>query len=803
MEANQIMTQHKDNHNGDAPFDPDSYEKVILTHAGWVYHMARRELVDASLADDAVQAIFLVLWQRRKRVPARNRHIGGWLVRATYYVCREMNRCELRRQCRERKAAIMRTHEPDISPETSPSNSAQLAALDAAMQKLSVRDRNMLVARFFQNRPAEEAAQEFNISEAAAARRTARAVGKLRRIMAGRNLPLDNSAVMALLAGGDGNAPNGLIPEVLRALAGHARSSLGAECAARRGLFHAARVPAIFGVRAAAVTAVATVILLGVLKFPGASSASTPAQVAPPPRKHPTIPLPAGIVLSPQGKPVPRVNVFLANRNTWALFCGLNTPPVPPPKFPAFFRSAGGRPFAAIKSTTTDSDGNFIFPPQKRNYLLIVDCLQGFAEIPAASLGAQPVQIALQPWCQVDVNIKLPTAPGITYGVGANPFQNRAFPSVNFSCGFFQTRPGYFTCSDIPGVGGLQVYVGRYKDGKAARNFFYRTTVIFLQPGQHAKVDFGGTGCPVAGKILLPASLKSRPAPSKYVKARLVLPTIPYPQRWFHLNHAGKINWLVQWFRTPAGHIYQTAALSSFIAKIRSNGLFRMAAIPPGNYHLQYLSTGLGQGQSVDWPAPLAAAAFLDEPFTVPNPPGGFSGEAVDLGKLEPALIRNLRVGDIAPPFALRTAGGSVIRLSDFKGKVVLLYLWDWPGIIWHDLVNPQLPTLRLTEMPELLRIHKKFGKNPNFVMISVATDNDRQLVRQYLDAAEIPWLQATAPIHNRRSILDDYSYRSFTNFSSVSSVIYLIGSDGKIAARNPQGKQIIAVVAKALAANR
>ncbi len=105
--------------------------------------------------------------------------------------------------------------------------------------------------------------------------------------------------------------------------------------------------------------------------------------------------------------------------------------------------------------------------------------------------------------------------------------------------------------------------------------------------------------------------------------------------------------------------------------------------------------------------------------------------------------------------------------------------------------------------MPELLRIHKKFGKNPNFVMISVATDNDRQLVRQYLDAAEIPWLQAMTPIHNRRSILDDYSYKSFTNFSSVSSVIYLIGSDGKIAARNPQGKQIIAAVAKALAANR
>ena len=797
-----MVTQHAVNSTSDKPLDPEGFDTAILEHTGWLYHMARRQLADADLAEDAVQAVFLALWQRRMRVAAGKRPIGGWLMRAMYYICREINKSERRRRCRERKAATMRTQELQISPETAPYNAARLPALDAAMQKLSVGDRDMLVARFFQNHTARQAAEHFNISEAAAAKRTARAVGRLRNIMMRQNVQLDNTAIMALLAGGAGTAPDGLTSQVLHAIIGKSPPSFAAARAARSMSFHAAHVSVVAGIATAAVVVTAAAVTLPVvLRGPRTSLQSTLTQAAPSPPRHTTIPLPAGVVLSPQGNPVPRVNVFLANRNTWALFCGLNTPPVPPPKFPAFFRSAGGRPFAAIKSTTTDTDGNFIFPPQKRNYLLIVNCLQGFAEVPAASLGAAPVQIALQPWCQVDVNIKLPTPPGITYSVGANPFQNRAFPSVNFSCGFFQTSPGHFTCSDIPGVGGLQVYAGRYKDGKAARNFFYRTTVLFLQPGQHAKVDFGGTGRPVVGKIVLPANLKSRPAPSRYVKARLVLPTIPYPQRWFHLNHAGKINWLVQWFRTPAGHIYQTAALSSFSAKIHGNGSFRMAAIPPGNYHLQYLSAGLRQGQNANWPAPLAATAFLDEPFTIPNPPRGFSGEAVDLGKLKPSLIRNLSAGDTAPPFALHTLDGSVVRLSDLKGKIVLLYLWDWPGIIWHDLVNPQLPTLRLTEMPELLRIYKKFGKNPNFVMISVATDNDHSLIRQYRDAAKIPWLQATTPIHNRRSILDDYSYKSFTNFSSVSSVIYLIGSDGKISARNPQGKQIIAAVRRAIAA--
>ncbi len=798
------MKQHKDNSSGDKPLAPDGFEMMVLQHIGWVYQMARRQLADGDFAEDAVQATFLALWRRRKHVAAGNRPIGGWLVRATYYVCREIGKSERRRQCHERKAAIMRTEESDISPETAPSNSAQLAALDSAMQKLSAGDRDMLVVRFFQNHTARQAAQQFNISEAAAAKRTARAVGKLRGIMARQNVALDNTAIMTLLAEGAGNAPDGLIPQVLRVLTGHAPPNLTAGLAARSISFHAAHVSVIAGIATAAVVITAAAVTLpSVLRGPRTSLESTLAQAAPSPPKHITIPLAAGVVLSPQGNPVPHVHVFLANRNTWALFCGLNTPPGPPPKFPAFFRSAGGHPFAAIKSTTTDADGNFTFPPQKRNYLLIVNCLQGFAEVPAASFGAGPAQIALQPWCRVDVTIKLPTPPGITYSVGANPFQNRAFPSVSFSCGFFRTSPGHFTCSDIPDVGGLQVYAGRSKDGKASRNFFYRTTVLFLQPGQHATVDFGGTGRPVAGKIVLPAILKSRPAPSRYVKARLVLPAIPYPQRWFHLNHAGKINWLVQWFRTPAGHAYQIAALSSFSAKLQSDGSFKMAAIPPGNYLLQYVSTGLGEGQDADWPAPLAATAFLDEPFTVHKPPGGFSGKAVDLGKLKPALIRNLNAGDIAPPFALHTLNGSVIRLSDLKGKVVLLYLWDWPAIAWHDVVDPQLPTLRLTEMPELLRVYKKFGKNPNFVMISVATDNDRGLVQQYWHAAKIPWLQAAPLFPDRRSILDDYSYASFTTFSSVSSVIYLISSDGRISARNPQGKQIIVTVRRYLAAIR
>ena len=79
------MMQQTHNFVGDKPLVPDGFEATVSEHIGWVYHMARRQLADANLAEDAVQAVLLALWQRRKRIEGQNRPIGGWLVRATYF----------------------------------------------------------------------------------------------------------------------------------------------------------------------------------------------------------------------------------------------------------------------------------------------------------------------------------------------------------------------------------------------------------------------------------------------------------------------------------------------------------------------------------------------------------------------------------------------------------------------------------------------------------------------------------------------------------------------------------------------
>ncbi len=270
------MMQKTNNFVGDKPLVPDGFEAIVSEHIGWAYHMARRQLADAGLAEDAVQAVLLALWQRRKRLEAQNRSIGGWLVRATYFICSQMRKSEARRRSREGKAIVTRIQEADVPAEAAGSNILQLAAMDAAMQKLSKGDRALLVARFFQNRTAREVAQQFNISEAAAAKRTARAVEQMRNIMTRQRLTLDSTAMMALLAGGASTAPDGLASQVLHAIAGQGPLSACAARAAQSISFRAGRAPAFLGASAALVGVAAVTIPL-VVKTPQRAAVPIPA----------------------------------------------------------------------------------------------------------------------------------------------------------------------------------------------------------------------------------------------------------------------------------------------------------------------------------------------------------------------------------------------------------------------------------------------------------------------------------------------------------------------------------------------
>jgi RNA polymerase sigma factor (sigma-70 family) len=235
----------------------DSFAAIVKAHLPWVHAMARRQLGDASLAEDAAQVVFLSLWRSRQRL-RRGIGVGGWLMRATQYACNDLRKTEHRRKQRERKVAAMRAESSQSPDGAAPeSDAAVLMTLDTAMHRLSAKDRGILVARFFQNQSARQIAEQLQISEVAAEKRLTRAVTKLRGIIAQKNISLDNMAIIGLLTGGAGTAPSGLLEKVIQVVGGKAAMSVAATHAARSVALHSAHIPVIAGT-------VAVVLAVGV-----------------------------------------------------------------------------------------------------------------------------------------------------------------------------------------------------------------------------------------------------------------------------------------------------------------------------------------------------------------------------------------------------------------------------------------------------------------------------------------------------------------------------------------------------------
>src|SRR5712672_2457090 len=78
----------------------DAFSQLVYRHAGWVYHFCRRRLNDSHLAEDATQAVFLLLARKIPTMPPPA-HLAGWLFQACRYVLAETRRNDKRYRRRQ------------------------------------------------------------------------------------------------------------------------------------------------------------------------------------------------------------------------------------------------------------------------------------------------------------------------------------------------------------------------------------------------------------------------------------------------------------------------------------------------------------------------------------------------------------------------------------------------------------------------------------------------------------------------------------------------------------------------------
>jgi RNA polymerase sigma factor (sigma-70 family) len=205
--------------------DEEAFAELVRRHGPVVYRVCAR-LVGPTAAEDAFQAVFLVLATRLKAARAAPA-LAGWLVGVAGRVARQMRRSAARRARHEQAAAESR---PGAKEEPAAELADQFRALDEELAALPDRLRDPVVLCLLNGRTQEQAAAELGRDPRTLRRRLERAKQVLRARLERRGVVPAVAAALAVGAGAvSAGVPAGLdrraVTTVFDFLTGGAKAS--------------------------------------------------------------------------------------------------------------------------------------------------------------------------------------------------------------------------------------------------------------------------------------------------------------------------------------------------------------------------------------------------------------------------------------------------------------------------------------------------------------------------------------------------------------------------------------------------
>ncbi len=190
--------------------DQRAFAELVLRHQRMVYRVCQRMLGQHQEAEDATQAVFLVMLHKANGL-TRKGELTGWL----YGVARNVALEALRKRARRQEEAMLDETET-VAAEDSPDHEAALQSLDRELAGLSGVLRQAVVLRYLQGYDQAEAARQAGCSMGTLASRASRGIERLRQRLAKRGVALGGVALASLLTSEASAAiPETLLPSIL------------------------------------------------------------------------------------------------------------------------------------------------------------------------------------------------------------------------------------------------------------------------------------------------------------------------------------------------------------------------------------------------------------------------------------------------------------------------------------------------------------------------------------------------------------------------------------------------------------